>query len=222
MTTLPGSLGSKVRPAAGEPVGVIVLLHGRGADEHDLFGVFDLIDPSRSRLGITLRAPLSLPPGGAHWYELGGIPTPHHDTFMASYRRLLGWFDEFYAANGLSPADTILGGFSQGCVMANALTFAAGTERTAGLFAFSGFLPEVEGLELVPAEKAGMRVAIGHGTNDPVIPVVCSRLARENLEAAGVDVYYREAPMGHSIDPSFAADAGDFVLGDEGLNGGGG
>ena len=69
-----------LRPAA--PEGALVLLHGRGADEHDLYPLLDVLDPERRLLGITPRGPLSLPPGGAHWYRLGGIPTPDPETFL--------------------------------------------------------------------------------------------------------------------------------------------
>ena len=58
------------RPAVGEPEGLLVLLHGRGADERDLFPLLDLLDPERRLLGVTPRGPLSLPPGGAHWYAV--------------------------------------------------------------------------------------------------------------------------------------------------------
>ena len=56
-----------VREAAGEPEGALVLFHGRGADEHDLVPLFDVLDPERRFVGLTPRGPLSLPPGGAHW-----------------------------------------------------------------------------------------------------------------------------------------------------------
>jgi phospholipase/carboxylesterase len=217
MIQVPDSLGNRVRQPDGKAQGAIVLLHGRGADEHDLFPLFDLIDPSRARVGVTLRGPLSLPPGGAHWYELAGIPTPETDTFMSSYEQLVRWLRDFYATTGFGPGDTVIGGFSQGCVMAHALTFAADGDRTAGLLAFSGFMPEVDALELAPEEKAGLRVAIGHGTADSVIPVDWSRRARVTLQTAGLDVYYRESPMEHSIDPSFARDAGHHVMDDEEL-----
>ena len=62
-----------------------MLLHGRGADEHDLFPLLDALDPERRLLGITPRGPLALPPGGAHWYRLGGIPTPDPDTFFPTF-----------------------------------------------------------------------------------------------------------------------------------------
>src|SRR5262249_53369414 len=57
----PAALSSLTRPAAAEPEGALVLFHGRGADEQDLFPLLDLLDPERRRLGVTPRAPLSLP-----------------------------------------------------------------------------------------------------------------------------------------------------------------
>ena len=96
------------RPAAGEPAGSLVLLHGRGADEHDLFPLLDALDPERRLLGVTPRGPLSLPPGGAHWYRLGGIPTPDPGTFWPSFE-LPG---EPRSTSCRRPL--VLGGFSQG------------------------------------------------------------------------------------------------------------
>ena len=86
------SLTARVRPAAAEPEGALVLFHGRGADEHDLFLLLDALDPERRLVGATPRAPLSLPPGGSHWYVLGGIGT-HPDDVMHMKRtadRLFG------------------------------------------------------------------------------------------------------------------------------------
>ncbi len=62
----PEPLLHRLRPAAGEPKGALVLLHGRGADELDLQGLLEALDPARELVGVTPRAPLSLPPGGAH------------------------------------------------------------------------------------------------------------------------------------------------------------
>jgi len=59
-------LAHRLRSPAAEPLGALVLFHGRGADAHDLFPLLDLLDPSRRWLGVTPRGPLRLPPGGAH------------------------------------------------------------------------------------------------------------------------------------------------------------
>ncbi len=134
---------SSARPA-GEPEGALVLLHGRGADEHDLFPLLDALDPERRLLGITPRGPLALPPGGAHWYRLGGIPTPDPATFFPTFAPLAAFLD------GLPiPIDrVVLGGFSQGAVMSWALGLGAGRPRPAGIVALSGFMPAVDGFEL--------------------------------------------------------------------------
>src|SRR5262249_41459902 len=70
------TLGHRLRPARGDARGALVLLHGRGADEHDLYPLFDQLDPDRSLLGVTVRGPLALPPGGAHWYVVHEIGRP--------------------------------------------------------------------------------------------------------------------------------------------------
>ena len=182
------------RPAAGEAEGALVLLHGRGADEHDLFPLLDALDPERRLHGYTPRAPLSLPPGGAHWYALGGIPTPTREHFLASYGLLTEFLDAL-------PYDrVVLGGFSQGCVMSYALAFGRGRPRPASLLAMSGFIPRVDGFEL-DLEPPFPPVAIVHGTYDPVIPIEFGREARDTLAAAGAAVTYRESPIEHWIDP---------------------
>src|ERR1041384_2637840 len=91
----PVSLSARVRPAAGEPEGALVLFHGRGADEHDLFPLLDALDPERRLAGVAPRGPLSLPPGGAHWYALGGIGTPEPTTFHGSNSAAAEWLDGF-------------------------------------------------------------------------------------------------------------------------------
>ena len=67
-----------------------MLFHGRGADEHDLFPLLDMLDPERRLLGATARGPLSLPPGGAHWYAVRRVGYPDPETFHATYPELAG------------------------------------------------------------------------------------------------------------------------------------
>jgi phospholipase/carboxylesterase len=194
---------SLYRPAAAEPEGALVLLHGRGADERDLFPLLDLLDPDRRLLGATARGPLSLPPGGAHWYIVRRVGYPDPETFNATYPELAAWLDGMLAEHGIPPERTILGGFSQGSVMSYALGLGPGRPRPAGIMALSGFLPTVEGFDLDLAKARDLPVAIGHGTHDPVISVEFGRDARDRLTEAGARVTYRESPMPHTIDPQF-------------------
>jgi phospholipase/carboxylesterase len=193
---LPDDLVALERPAAGEPAGALVLLHGRGADEHDLVPLLDALDPERKLHGYTPRAPLALPPGGAHWYRVPRVGYPDPETFARGYGALTAWFD------GLPfPAEQIvLGGFSQGAVMSYALGLGAGRPRTRALIALSGFVPTVDGWE-ADLDEPFPPIAIAHGTYDPIIPVEFGRAARATLEAAGARVLYLESPIEHSIDP---------------------
>jgi phospholipase/carboxylesterase len=192
------SLRALERPAAGEPEGALVLLHGRGADEQDLFPLLDALDPEKRLHGYTPRAPLSLPPGGAHWYHVPRVGYPDPATFAEGYGALTEWFDALPF-----PAEQIsVGGFSQGAVMSYALGLGKGRPRTASLMAMSGFIPTVDGWE-ADLSSPFPPIAIMHGTHDPVISVEFARQARATLEAAGADVLYRESPIEHWIDPAW-------------------
>ncbi len=191
-----------MRLAVGRPEGALVLFHGRGTDEHDLYPLLDALDPERRLLGVTPRGPLVLPPGGAHWYVLGELGYPPPDTFLPSYRQAAAFLDELAAETGIGPERTVVGGFSQGAVMSYALGLGADRPRPAGILALSGFVPTVEGLEL-DLERPFPPIAIGHGTYDPVIGVEWGRRAKELLEGAGAEVLYRESPMPHAVDPAF-------------------
>jgi phospholipase/carboxylesterase len=204
-------LAHRVRPAAATPAGALVLLHGRGADEHDLFPLLGLLDPERRLVGITPRAPLSLPPGGAHWYVVRSVGHPDVETFLASYALAAAWLDALPEELGFPRERMVLGGFSQGAAMAYALGLGAGRPAPAGILALSGFLPAAEGFELDLAARDGLPVAVGHGVYDPVIPVDFGRQAKERLQAAGVALTYRESPIDHSIDPAFLGELTAWV-----------
>lgn len=192
---------ARERPAAGEPEGALVLLHGRGADEHDLFGLLDLLDPDRRLVGYTPRAPLTLPPGGAHWYVVPRVGYPDPETFAAGYEELTAWFD----ALPFHPSRIVVGGFSQGAVMSYALGLGRGRPKPAAIVALSGFVPAVEGWE--PELEGRAPVAIGHGTLDPVISVGFARAARDLLEPE----LYREYDLPHAIDPGFVDELAPWV-----------
>ncbi|MFL5818000.1 MAG: alpha/beta hydrolase [Conexibacter sp.] len=202
-------LRHRVREPAGAPEGALVLLHGRGTDEHDLLPLADALDPERRLVAITPRGPLTFPgQPGAHWYVVRRVGFPDEETFSASYARLAAWLDALPEAFGVPWERTVLGGFSQGTAMSFALGLGPGRPAPAGILALSGFIPDVPGYEPVlsgrEAGRAGFPIALGHGAADPVIPVAFAHAARERLLAAGVDLLYRETPgMPHTIDPGF-------------------
>jgi phospholipase/carboxylesterase len=186
------------RPASGEAEGALVLFHGRGADEHDLYGLLDALDPERRFDGYCPRGPLALPPGGAHWYAVPRVGYPDAATFAEGFAAAAGFVDS------LPHERKILGGFSQGAVMSLSVGLGEGRPLPAAIVAFSGFIPEVDGWSL--RDGPPCPIAIGHGTYDPVIPIEFAHRTRDRLVAAGADVLYRESPMDHAIDPAFVAE----------------
>jgi phospholipase/carboxylesterase len=200
------------RPAAGEAAGLVVLHHGRGADEADLLGLADVLDPERRLHFVTPRAPLQLPGWpGYHWYVVPRVGYPDPDTFQAAYGKLAALHDELWERTGLTPAQTVFGGFSMGSVMSYALGLGADRPAPAGILAFSGFIPIVEGWQPSVADRTGTRAFIAHGRQDPIMDVAFARAAREQLEAGGLPVEYHESDAGHHIDPAHVQPAVDWL-----------
>ena len=88
-----------------------------------------------------------------------------------------------------------------GTVMSYALGLSGDRPAPAGILAFSGFVPTVEGWEPSLQDRQRLRVFIAHGRRDPIIDVAFAQRARDLLEGAGLDVSYHEHEGGHHIDP---------------------
>lgn len=200
------------REAAGEAEGLVVLHHGRGTDEGDLIGLADLLDPQRRLTVAAPRAPLALPGmPGFHWYTVPRVGYPDPDTFHAA-RELLGAFhDEIWERTGIEPSRTVLGGFSMGTVMSYAMGLGADRPAVAGIMAFSGFVPSVEGWEPSLGDRLETRAFIAHGRRDPIIEIGFGQRARKLLEDGGLEVEYHESDVGHQIDPAHLSAAVEWV-----------
>jgi phospholipase/carboxylesterase len=190
----------------GAPPGLL-LLHGRGADEHDLLGLAPALDP---RLAIiSARAPFDLG-FGYHWYELLDIGRPEARTFRRALELLDTFSAEIITHYGLDPTQLYVLGFSQGAMMSGTLTLTR-PERIAGTLALSGYLPLHAGLPLEPARQAGRAWFVAHGERDPVIPVGFGRESRDYLTAAGADLAYHEYPIPHAISDEELSDAARWL-----------
>jgi phospholipase/carboxylesterase len=207
-------LSYEERRADGEAEGLLVLHHGRGSDERDLLGLADVLDPRRRLQVVTPRAPLRLPGSpGSHWYLVPRVGHPDHDTFHAAREALAELHDGLWAATGIEPGRTVLGGFSMGTVMSYAMALSGERPPVAGILAFSGFLPSVDDWQPRLDDRRDTAVFIAHGRADPVIEVGFARRARELLEAGGLEVEYRESDLGHQIDPGVLPGAAEWLAG---------
>jgi phospholipase/carboxylesterase len=171
-----------------------------------------VLDPQRRLHVATPRAPLTLPGWpGYHWYVVPRVGYPDPDTFHTAYRELASFHDELWERTGVAPERTVLGGFSMGSVMSYSLGLGADRPAPAGILAFSGFVPVVEGWAPQFEGRESTRAFIAHGRNDPIMAVDFARRARDLLEGGGLDVEYHESDAGHHIDPAHIPAAVEWV-----------
>jgi phospholipase/carboxylesterase len=201
------------RPAAGDPAGLLILHHGRGADERDLLGLADVLDPQQRLHVVTPRGPLTLPGWpGYHWYTVPRVGYPDPRTFHDAYDKLAAFHDETWERTGMAPDRTVLGGFSMGSVMSYALGLSGDRPVPAGILAFSGFIPTVEGWQPDLGSRAKLPVFIAHGRHDPIMDVAFARRADALLDSAGLPVEYHESDAAHHIDPAHIPAAARWLI----------
>ncbi|MDQ3283800.1 MAG: dienelactone hydrolase family protein [Acidobacteriota bacterium] len=191
-----------------DPLPMVILIHGRGADMNDLADLAPMLDAAGGCRFVFPNAPKPFEPYagmsfGWTWFE--GWP-PVHESVVESREEMLRFIDEITNKYPTPEGKLIIAGFSQGALM----SLDAGLrtkKKIAGIIAMSGGLYEEELIDLKP--HAGLPVLIAHGTMDDVVPVNYARRARAVLESAGLDVEYYEYPMSHQI----AAEEAEHVRG---------
>jgi phospholipase/carboxylesterase len=191
-------------PGGAGPFPTVILLHGWGANAHDLLGLAPMIHDGGA-LVLCPQGPVAVPIGGGHsgygWFPLvPGVP-PDPEAFFHGAKLLREFVEQCRERYPMDPQATVVGGFSQGGAMAFYLAL-SDPVRYAGLAALSTYLPSIliEQLPRLP-EQEGLPVLVIHGTADPAVDVERAREAREALRAFKVNLMYREFDMGHEIRP---------------------
>lgn len=204
---------SRIPNGAKDGAPVLVLLHGRGADERDLLALAAGL-PDQLAL-ISPRAPFSGAElgygGGWAWYRFLGGNRPEPAHFAASVEALAALIEALPAELGFTPGPVIVGGFSQGGTTALGCALAH-RASVAGVLMFSGFLADHPVVAANLANADGLPVFWGHGTQDPMMPFAGSAApGRSALETAGAALTARDYPIGHWIDPRELADAAEWI-----------
>jgi len=189
------------KPTVASPtIPLLLLLHGVGSNEEDLFALAPELDGRF--LVISARAPNQIGPGAHAWFHVEFTADgPQHNPEMAAASRalLVRFLDEVAEEYGVDPGRSYLMGFSQGAIMSLYVAL-TNPRRVAGVVGMSGrVLPEAEA-EMAPAEDFnGLPVVYVHGTQDAVLPIQFGRAAREVLSKLPVDLTYREFDMPHTV-----------------------
>ena len=207
MKTLP--LVHLARPPiieAGTPP-LLLLLHGIGSNEHDLYGLAPFLD--KRFLIISVRAPNTLGPGSYAWFEADFTPQGpviNPEQAEASRKTLITFLKEAITAYGADPKQVYLMGFSQGAIMSASVALTQ-PELVAGAVLMSGrILPEIRPLIASNEELSGFPFLVVHGTVDMVLPITHGHASRELLSSLPVDLTYHEYPMGHEVNQESLSD----------------
>jgi phospholipase/carboxylesterase len=192
---------------AGAPL--LLLLHGLGADEQDLFPLGRALHPRATV--VAARAPFAGAAfgygAGYAWYGLGPGLAPEPSSFGIALAALGAFVDTLPSRTGHVARPLIIGGFSQGAAMAlcHALLH-PGT--VAGVLMCSGFLIDDARVRVTPATVGGMPIFWGHGAADPVVPFAAARAGWDTLRTAGAQLETHRYPdMAHTILPAEVDDA---------------
>jgi phospholipase/carboxylesterase len=200
------SLQYITRPARQENAPLLLLLHGYGSNEEDLFSFAPEI--SEDIFIVSARAPYEMPPQGAAWYAINfdasGEKLSDTDQARESMVKITTFLEELKAAFSIDPNNINVLGFSQGAILSYGLSLSQ-----PGLFrnvvAMSGCINEDliagrDGLEVRFREsEIKTNYFISHGTVDQVIPYEWAKKAPQVMEEIHADYIFKEYPIGHGV-----------------------
>jgi phospholipase/carboxylesterase len=187
---------------------IIVLLHGRGSDERDLFPLGRMLHPEATVHSV--RAPFDAAPWGYGpgfaWYRFLGGTTPESESFESGQTALAQFIDQLPKQNPL-----IIGGFSQGGTSALAYMM-RNPGRANGVMVFSGFLADHPSVTVTKERVGNTPIWWGHGTADPAIPFAAAEAGWRTLSEAGANLETHKYPgMSHTISEQELRDAATWL-----------
>ncbi|HRH37214.1 MAG TPA: PHB depolymerase family esterase [Flavobacteriales bacterium] len=183
----------------GEPP-LLLLLHGVGSNEHDLFSFADRL-PGEF-LMVSARAPHALGQDSYGWYSVdfsSGKPVYDAQQAEESRKLIISFLDELHAAHPFDRKRVFLCGFSQGAIMSYSVALTR-PDLVAGIAVMSGrLLDDVKPMIKAPPELSSLKVLISHGTQDPVLPISGAEQANAYLRSLGISAALKTYPAGHTI-----------------------
>jgi phospholipase/carboxylesterase len=194
------------------PTPTVVLLHGVGSNERDLFRLAHSLDPRL--LVVSPRAPLENAPGRYRWFQVdfsSGQPLIVPEEAEASRQALVDFLEELTRERGLDPRSIFLAGFSQGAIMAASVALTR-PELVGGAAMIAGrILPEIRPLLAPHGTLEGLPFLVLHGLLDDKLPVQHARASRELLSSLPVRLEYHETEGGHGIGPEALQHLSDWL-----------
>lgn len=206
----------------------VVLLHGFGAPGTDLVGLWRALDVPVATRFVFPAGPLLL--GGMYgdgraWWpidlvamdramsrgEVRELVKEDPKELPAARARVSTLLDEVIAKLAPAGGRLFLGGFSQGAMLACEVALSEPARPLAGLVLMSTtLLAEARWRTLFPL-RAGLRVLLSHGQQDPLLPFALAERLRDDLTEGGAQVEFVAFRGGHEIPMAVLARLGAFL-----------
>lgn len=193
---------------------LLLLLHGYGSNEEDLFS-FATELPDHYYI-ISARAPYDLQYGSYAWYAINfdADQNKFSDNEQAKISRdlIASFIDELLANYPIDATKVSLVGFSQGSILSYAVALSY-PEKIEKVVAMSGYLNlEIVAEDYLKNNFNNLKFFASHGTADQVIPVEWARKTPAILENLGIQILYKEYPIGHGVSPQNFYDFKNWLL----------
>jgi phospholipase/carboxylesterase len=180
---------------------LLILLHGYGSNEQDLFSFAEELPPNF--LIISAQAPNAMGFGSYAWYAINFDDKngKFSDLKQAkeSIDKIAVFIDEIKEKYNTNPDKTFLLGFSQGAILSYSLSFFY-PNKVQYILALSGYI----NTELVPTSistEIKTDYYCSHGAVDQVLPVDWARRSKPFLDNLGLQNVYSEYNVGHGVAP---------------------
>jgi|UniRef100_UPI000D39A661 phospholipase/carboxylesterase len=191
------------QPGTREPW-LLVLMHGVGSNEQDLFGLARLMPPQFHVL--SLRAPYVLSPDAYAWFEFQVLPNGERHINEEQERESRFLVGEMIASAsqqlGVPAERVVVGGFSQGGIMSLSQLLTKPESVRAALVWHSRLLSQVVPLVAPPEAFEGKALWVSHGSADNVIPPSAAQATRELARTLPLALAGTDFPGAHEIRPA--------------------
>lgn len=182
---------------------LLLLLHGYGSNEADLFSFASEL-PDEYYI-ISARAPYDMQYGSYAWFAINFDADENkfsdHEQAKVSRDLIAAFIDELIANYPIDESQIALVGFSQGAILSYAVALSY-PEKVQKVVAMSGYLNlEIVADDYLKNNFTNLKIFTSHGTVDQVIPIDWARKTPAIVEKLGIQLTYKEYPIGHGVAP---------------------
>ena len=193
---------------------LLLLLHGYGSNEEDLFSFASEL-PDEYYV-VSARAPYDLQYGSYAWYAINFDADQNkfsdHDQAIISRDLVANFIDELLANFPIDASNVTLIGFSQGSILSYSIALSY-PEKVQKVAAMSGYLNiDIIKENYQDNDFSNLKIFASHGTADQVIPVEWARKSIPTIEGLGIEITYKEYPIGHGVSPQNFYDLKSWLL----------